>query len=196
VKETIPQSTFAKQIIAKNTSVFPEFRAWKFLPGMLFQSMEKWWGNGGTRLRPHEGLDLCLYLEHSGNARHLPTETQIPALYDGTIVSIIRDFMGLSIFVGSQFKEGQALVWAFGHMAPHERLSEGLKISMGELLGTLAANTKKGGPPSHLHISMGWLKTGNPPTRADWDLMVDSSVISLLDPLQVLGLKSPLVERP
>ena len=63
-----------------------QFNKWIFLPGMLFQAPDKWWGNRSKRDRPHEGLDLGYYKDGLGRIRHLNDVTQIPAMYGGTVV--------------------------------------------------------------------------------------------------------------
>ena len=75
------------------------FAKWVFARGMLFQATEKWWGDMGRRVIPHEGLDLCLYEDLNGKLRHLDETTAIPTMFDCRVVNIMDDFLGKTIMM-------------------------------------------------------------------------------------------------
>lgn len=71
-----------------------EFIGWIFHPGMLFGSPQKWWGGGGRRDFPHEGIDFCLYQDSSGNLKRLSPKTRIPAMHSGVVRGAFSDYLG------------------------------------------------------------------------------------------------------
>ncbi len=90
---------FTKTLIQKNRLDKRGFSDWVFLPGMLFKSPDKWWGDRGKREKPHEGLDLCLFRDNQDKIVRLDGKIMIPAIYDSIVVRIIKDFIGKSIFL-------------------------------------------------------------------------------------------------
>ena len=88
------KSSFFQYLVAINRPHLDNFKQWIFLPGMLFNSGEKWWGDQGRRATPHEGLDLCSFAEIDGNIKNLDPHTKIPAAFAGEIVKIDPDFLG------------------------------------------------------------------------------------------------------
>ncbi len=95
----IKKSKFTEWIVRENALGRSGFQEWFFYPGMLFNAMNKWWGNQGKRDRPHEGLDLCFYKNRKGRILQLDESTKIPVLYDGVVVQVINDFIGKSVMV-------------------------------------------------------------------------------------------------
>ncbi len=51
---------------------------------MLFNSPLKFWGEGGRRDFPHQGIDLCLYGDATGGVKRLGPETRILLMHSGT----------------------------------------------------------------------------------------------------------------
>ena len=52
---------FTEMLIDANPIDPVDHHNWAFYPGMGYGSMDKWWGDYGTRDFPHEGIDICLY---------------------------------------------------------------------------------------------------------------------------------------
>lgn len=167
-----------------------DFREWLFRPGMLFQSGEKWWGDGGRRSGPHEGIDLCFYRTSSGEQRILPPGTLIPVIYDGEIISITEDFLGRTIFVRHDLpSEGTARFFTiYGHVSPHGGVSSGAAVNKGDAIAGIAE--RKGGPAGllpHLHLSAAFIAGDMPPGMLDWKLLNEPDKVSLIDPLALIG---------
>jgi len=55
---------------------------------MEFGSRNPWWEDNGRRLTTHEGLDFCCFADCSGRQVNLNEKTLVPAMYDGTVVSM------------------------------------------------------------------------------------------------------------
>lgn len=187
----LAKSCFAAEFIKINRPALKDFEEWVFLPGMLFGSRETWWMDAKKRTRPHEGLDLCLYATTGGRIERVQEDLQIPALYSGTVVALIADFLGTSVFVRSpHFPEEGDILWAFGHMHPRDDLYEGAEIQEGEILGALApAGTKRTGAPPHLHLSLASLEKDSLITFRAWEPITNSDSLRFLDPLPLLGRK-------
>lgn len=183
----IPTSDFETMLIALNQDRLSNLSSWVFDRGMLFQGIEKWWKKGEIRPRPHEGLDICFFKDENGNLQSLNENTIIPAPYDGTVVCIKEDFIGTSLFVVTDIRSDRPLLWALGHMRVGSGISEGMRLKKSMPLGTLSPVLKRGfGLRSHLHISVGFLKTWEILKTIDWPKLSESTHIELLDPLPLL----------
>ena len=77
IKGMLPRTRFCEYLVGLNNLDEQGFEKWVFQPGMLFHSTHRWWGNGGRRDHPHEGLDLCLYRDRSGNDHTLDETIRI-----------------------------------------------------------------------------------------------------------------------
>jgi hypothetical protein len=154
-------------------------------PGMLFSAPGKWWGDGGLRPRPHEGVDLHCYLNRAGHPGRLEPGILLPALATGRIIRIAEDFLGHSIFVIHELKDdsGKILLSIYGHVDP--LLSPEGEVVAGEILAAIA-RPRTPGVPAHLHLSMAWLPVDFPLNRLDWQTLDEASGVILLDPLLYL----------
>ena len=162
-----------------------DLKEWIFCPGMLFRSGQKWWGDRGYRESAHEGLDLLTYRNNKGDVLRLDEKTELPAIYDGTVIKIIDDFIGKSIFV----EHGGGFFTAFSHITPLKGIEEGTKMNEGDIIATI---TEISDPESriapHLHITAGWLSDELDYETLDWDMIGDSRMISLVNPLDIIGI--------
>jgi murein DD-endopeptidase MepM/ murein hydrolase activator NlpD len=164
------------------------FHAWAFLPGMLFNAGDKWWGDRGKRALPHEGLDLCLFKDRLGRFFRLDEGTRIPAMYGGTVVAIIDDFLGTSIVLEHMLPErGGPFLTIYGHTVAGEVLRLESAVRAGEIIGTLADSRKsKVHTHPHLHISL-----ARPPGCAAYDSLAwrdlnNPKLFTMFDPLDVI----------
>ena len=188
------KSPFFKYLVAINRPHLDNFKEWIFLPGMLFNSLEKWWGDQGRRTTPHEGLDLCSFVEGNGRIKNLDRHTKIPAAFAGEIVKIDLDFLGKSIFIshGIFDERGRQLYLAYGHTAPRDSLGIGSKVTAGETIAVISDPPgKKLSILPHVHITFAWIPPSIATYELNWDNLGKNPGIGLIDPLAVLGLCSP-----
>jgi hypothetical protein len=177
-------------LISSNALAERGFHAWAFYPGMLFLSRDTWWGNGGMRDRPHEGVDLCFYKDREGIIHHLTdTPVAIPVLYEGTLVHLVEDYIATSLFVLHDIYDtkGNQLYTIYGHTDPSEELTQGASVKEGSIIATIAdAGKKKAKMSSHLHLSIAWIPPSYPPERLNWKSLADQDTVLLVNPLPVI----------
>jgi len=187
---SLSKTRFAEHLIHENALDVNGFKEWIFYPGMLFNAVEKWWGNHGKRNKPHEGLDLCLYRDRRGNKRQLDEKTRVPAIYDGTVVGIVNDFLGKSVIIEHDLTDSDhnRFCTIYGHIYPRKRIQNGRMVKEGDIIATLADlhNSKVTIFP-HLHISLGWASKLISYDKLDWKTIGASNTFTLMDPLYVIG---------
>ena len=162
---------------------------WIFCPGMLFQDTGKWWSDRGLRLRPHEGLDFLVYRDQADNLRHLHETSAFPVLYDGLVARIFPDFLGQSIIVEHTLPKSNAgrLYTIYGHTSPCTGIRAGMAVTEGDIIGKVAGADASPFPMApHLHVSVGWASAPLPPDQLDWNFLVESDAVILMDPLDVI----------
>jgi hypothetical protein len=192
------KSFFCRQVAAINNL---DLRGWLFYPGMLFGSMDKWWGIRNSRDSAHEGIDLCFYRSTSGSMATLEPGTLIPILHDGQIVHITDDFLGKTVFVrhprhGACNRE---LYSIYGHIRPKDPLLPGLQVRAGDIVGCIAAPRNRAGisaPPPHLHLSAALISNTFPPEKLGWKVMSSGEIIRLIDPLPLLDCDYGILNTP
>jgi murein DD-endopeptidase MepM/ murein hydrolase activator NlpD len=188
---TLPKQTgFSRRLIEENGLVEHGFVEWLLYPGMLFRATEAWWGEGGRRETAHEGLDLCYYRDQEGTVFSLGKGASIPVMYDGAVAAILDDFLGSSLIVRHHIRDdkGSELCSIYGHTTPRDDIRVGRAVEEGEIIGTVAgADRSKSDTVPHLHISIGWTTGTTPYEKLDWNVIGDPDVITLIDPLQVIG---------
>lgn len=190
-------SRFTEYFIQANGLEKSGFDEWVFLPGMLYQAPDKWWGNGGKRDHPHEGLDLGLYRDRQGNIRQLDEPTQIPAMYGGKIVKVLDDFLGKSVIMEHALadNEPRMVITIYGHTVPVENLKAGRPFNQGDIIATLANRKKsKTNINPHLHISTGWNLRPGSYENLNWNTIGTSDTLTLFDPLQVMDWQYSVLE--
>jgi hypothetical protein len=182
----LAETTFTQRLIQENELVANDFSRWVFVPGMAFGSTIKWWGDEGQRERPHEGVDLCLYEDRQGKLHRLPEQTRLPAICGGRVVRTCDDFLGRSIMIEDDLRDGGKLYAMYGHTVPRPDLEVGQIVREGDIIAYLAPL-----PPHktdilpHLHVSLGWAPGTVPPEQLDWERIPD--LLDLIDPVQVLN---------
>jgi murein DD-endopeptidase MepM/ murein hydrolase activator NlpD len=184
----LEKSEFTHSLILNNSPELQSFKEWIFYPGMLFNSMDKWWDNG-QRENPHEGLDLCFYKDQRGNICRLDENAKIPAAFDGTIAGIINDFLGRSIIIEHDTnKQTGSFCTIFGHVIPEKSIAKGSTVNKGEVFARLAGtgNSKTKILP-HLHITTGYLSGGFSYSDLNWNNISDLKIFTLKDPIQLLS---------
>lgn len=183
----VPVSFFKNKFIEINC-LEGGFTEWLFSPGMLFGAREKWWGTGGRRERPHEGIDLCFYRDAKGKKRCLNENTLVPTIYEGEVVRIIDDFLGKSAFLGHNIFSGQKrLFTVYGHIRPDEKIRAGRILEAGSVLGCLAKTGPYANIRGHLHISVALISELLSLERLDWKILEDKKKVTLLDPLPIIS---------
>lgn len=180
---------FSEYIVRNNALNKQGFKEWVFCPGMLFNSMIKWWGIKGKRSRPHEGLDLFMYSDMHDKVHYLDHTTKIPSAYDGVVVKIMDDFLGKSIFIehGAIDKGNKKFCTFYGHTYPLSGLNVGDTVREGDVIADIAdtRNLETGILP-HLHISLGIVPQDTSFRHIDWNVIGDPDIVTLLNPLQLM----------
>ncbi|MFC1821340.1 peptidoglycan DD-metalloendopeptidase family protein [Thermodesulfobacteriota bacterium] len=186
---SLGKTRFTEFLIRENSLDAAGFQDWAFCPGMLFNSLETWWGDRGKRDRPHEGLDLCLYRDHEERVYSLDKKTKIPVMYDGIVVRVVNDFLGMSVIVEHQMPGGEngKFCTIYGHMILDNTIQVGKIIEEGDIIGNLADTSKsKASILPHLHITLGWAPKKIEYDKLTWRRIGTGNDLKLLDPLQVL----------
>jgi hypothetical protein len=188
------KSPFFRYLIVNNRPHLDNFKQWIFLPGMLFNSLDKWWGDLGRRATPHEGLDLCSFAEVNGSIKNLGPHTKIPAAFAGETVKIAPDFLGKSIYVSHAIFDdrGRQLYSAYGHTVPLDSLQIGSRVTEGETIAVISdPSGKKLSILPHVHITLAWLPVPVADHDLKWDNLGKNPDMTLIDPLSVLEMYSP-----
>ena len=187
---TLPASRFCELVVNHNNLSEQGFLQWAFYPGMLFQSRERWWDNGGFRDKPHEGIDLCLYNDQSGSTRALDTAAPIPVMYRGCVKNIIDDYIGKTVFMAHDIYNDtvKQLYSIYGHVEPLGRIESGVILEEGEIVGSIAGTEgKRLKILPHVHISVAFIPESFPAEHLDWKIMNESPDITLLNPLDIFN---------
>ena len=183
-------SQFMEFMLEHNRPRMDGFKGWVFHPGMLFQALEKWWGDQGLRAVPHEGLDLYSFETAGGRVKTVDQQTQIPAAFAGQIVKIDRDFLGKSIFLSHAVfaPGGRQLLSAFGHTVPRDGLKPGQPVAAGEIIAAVAGVPgQKTNLPPHLHLTFAWVPKDFRGEQLTWKNLGHDPGIRLIDPLTVIS---------
>lgn len=184
------KTQFTESLVQENALDEHGFKEWIFSPGMLFNATDKWWGDQGKRDKPHEGLDVCLYTDRRGKTRRIDEKTKIPAIYDGTVVGIVNDFLGKSVIIehGLTNSDNNKFCTIYGHISPLKSLYVGRILKEGDIIATLAdLRNFKVTTLSHLHISIGWASKLISYDKLNWKTIGDPNIFALIDPLYVVG---------
>ena len=165
------------------------FERWVFYSGMLFNTEEMWWGDGGDRSKPHEGLDICFFQDSSGKVLSIGPGIQIPVMYRGKVVAIHSDFLGQSVYVrhDNLSREGAILHTIYGHVRPGDHVHPGRVLDGGEIFAAIAdIADRQVRAPAHLHISIAWVAESLPLETLDWSVVTDPEMAVLVNPLEVI----------
>jgi len=182
-------SQFTEHLIRANGLDNGAFKEWVFCPGMLFRANAQWWGDRRDRTTPHEGLDLLFYRDQEDRIHGLDDSTQIPAMYGGTVVGLIRDFLGVSVILRHQTPGDRARVFCtmYGHTNPDSEMQVGQVVREGESIARLARTKDDARVRAHLHLSIGLVPTDFFFAGLDWAAIGDPEIVTLVDPLPAIG---------
>ncbi len=183
-------SKFFDYLLASNRAELAGFKSWLFQPGMLFNSLETWWGEKKPRAAPHEGLDLCCFADAAGQIKQLDENIKIPATFAGKIVKLDRDFLGESIYLSHEIfsADGRQLYTAYGHTRPLAALQVGQEVAAGEIIAHISAGSgKKTKITPHLHLTFAWIPVPIALDRLNWPNLSTDRSITLLDPRSLLA---------
>lgn len=173
------------------------FKSWAFDSGMFFMAPNKWWGDFGKRDFPHEGLDLCLYKDGRNNTRRVDENTQIPVVQDGRIRAIFKDFLGYALIIWHDIDGGEnaGFLSIYAHTTPRSDLHVGTRVKKKERIAMIAGTRRsKANILPHLHLSFGWPTQSMVYNNFEWNLLRDPDLITLLDPLDILGWPYEVIE--
>ena len=186
------KTEFSDFLIRNNGLDAAGFQEWIFYPGMLFESSDKWWGDGGRRDRAHEGIDICFYRDKADQCFRLDESTRIPVMYDGEIIKVADDYIGRSIYVSHKIyaKNRRQLYTIYSHTQPYSSVVAGRRVSAGDIIATIEnAGKKKVKMLSHLHLSMAWVPRPFACENLSWQTMNDPRMVTLCNPLEVIFCK-------
>jgi hypothetical protein len=185
----LKQARFTEMLIQANGLDPAEFKRWIFHPGMLFGSPQKWWGDGGLRDFPHEGIDFCLYQVASGGVKRFGPETRIPVMHDGVVRGVFPDYLGRTLLVEHKLgpSDPGKQVSFYAHTKPLNRIRPGVRLKHGDILATIAdTRSSKARILPHLHYSLGAAFPGLAYQEFVWNHMRDPDRVRLRDPLALL----------
>lgn len=173
-----------------NVNQINDFSTWFFYSGMLFGSDDKWWGMGGERPSPHEGLDICFFKNSVGDVKKMEGPISIPVMDDGIVFDIsCNDFIDSSIFVRHEYQDSNGLYLhsVYAHSTPVKNLSPGQVLKHGDVLATMGDPAKKDlSIPAHIHVSMVFLPEDYPKDMLSWQILALSYQARLVDPFGYL----------
>jgi murein DD-endopeptidase MepM/ murein hydrolase activator NlpD len=186
----LKNARFTEHVIQANSWDEDKFGEWLLDPGMLFGASQTWWGKRGNRARAHEGLDLCAYRYGQDIVCGL-AGVKIPALYDGVVAGMIKDFLGQSLIVRHNLVEHRdhegCLCTIYGHTAPQETISVGKMVREGEIIASVSDAGSRRGIIPHLHLSIGLITRAISYRTLDWTAIGDPDTMTLIDPLAAIG---------
>ena len=188
-------TSFARDFARANELGVGGFREWVLHPGMLFRASRTWWGDGGARPAPHEGLDLCYYCDRENRTHRLGGQARVPALYEGVVMGIAPDFLGHSVIVRHDLSgcDDVVLCTIYAHTIPQRGTRVGKRVRQGDVVACLAdvsARQSSAGP--HLHLSIALAPKGLACEELDWEEIGDPQRMTLIDPLPFVGKASLL----
>ncbi len=159
-------------------------------PGMEFRSEIKWWPDKGKRVTPHEGVDVCYYIDSTGEECRVTPDFRVPVMAPGKILAISKDYLGETVFLDHQYEQRSRFISIYAHITPLPDLKIGDTVCAGDVIGTVADTTgKKNRIPAHLHISLMTIARAVPVETLDWHMISYPEDAELIDPLKMLDTK-------
>ncbi|MBW1650390.1 MAG: M23 family metallopeptidase [Deltaproteobacteria bacterium] len=178
------KTDFCRDIIELNKKFMTDFKRWIFKEGMLFNSYEKWWDKG-KRISAHEGIDFWGFETLSGGVKRLNAKVKAPALFDGEVVKIKKDFLGKSIYIRHSdiISEAEECLYTFyGHLKPFHLL--GQRVKKRDAIGFVSDKSLK--IPAHMHISLAWIAKNFDSDNIAWNDLWNNRFIRLVDPIFIV----------
>ena len=164
---------YLKTIAALNHLPVCHEETWCFFEGMLFRSCAKWWGDFAYRISSHEGLDIGMYRDINNRIIWLHDQVKVPAMAQGVILNICRDFLGKSVIVHHRDcpENDSRFILVYSHIKPVPGIAPEKKVNRCDILGTIAdTSSRKSKIPCHLHISIMEISNTIDNCRLNWDL--------------------------
>jgi murein DD-endopeptidase MepM/ murein hydrolase activator NlpD len=187
---SLKKSRFTRMLIEKNALDNNGFERWIFCQGMLFNSQDKWWGDHGRRDYPHEGIDLCLYMDRSRRMRRLDEKTRIPVMQDGVVKAIFKDYLGKTVIIEHEHSGSNTamLISLYAHTNTRSGIEVGVNVKEGDIIATVGDTGKsKSRIIPHLHFSLGHPSESFSYDGFAWKTIRTPEKIALLDPLAVIA---------
>ncbi len=158
---------------------------WLFFPGMLFSSMDKWWGDFCFRASAHEGIDITYFRAREKEIRCFDDTVQIPAMEDGRIINICDDFLGRTLVVEIEKQETGAtsVIYTYAHIRPESRFNIGCCIKKNETIARVCDTRKNPHLPPHLHFSCFEVEKTIPSKSLNWLLFSNSPAVNAIHPV-------------
>jgi murein DD-endopeptidase MepM/ murein hydrolase activator NlpD len=185
----LKKSRFTEMLILENSLEPAEFDSWAFCRGMLFNSPDKWWGDHGLRDFPHEGIDLCLYVDRSRVIQRLDEKTRIPVMHDGVVRAMFKDYLGQAVIIEHEDTANQTRTFlsVYAHTRPLAGIEVGTGLKEGDVIATIADTShSKANILPHLHFSLGIPSNSLSYEGFVWNMMRDPVLVKLKDPLAVI----------
>lgn len=195
----LEKAPYSKYLLECNNRFVDGFREWVFHSGMLFASCEKWWGKGGVRDRPHEGLDMVLWRDDRGLTQRVEAGVVVPALYAGEVVMVEQDYLGDSLYVRHAIDDGggRTLHTVYGHIRVGSTIGRAGKVTAGEAVGSVADPRHRGRQtPAHLHLTAAWIPDRLAADELNWDSIGALGLEALIDPLEVIACPTTVEDVP
>jgi murein DD-endopeptidase MepM/ murein hydrolase activator NlpD len=185
----LKKTRFTEMLIEENGLDQNGFETWLFCPGMLFNSLQKWWGDHGRRDFPHEGIDLCLYRDRSKRTLRLDEKSRIPVMHDGVVKAIFTDYLGKAVIIEHETSESEtgSFLSVYAHTKPRVNVKIGVMVKEGDFIANIADTRRsKANIIPHLHFSLGLPSPSLSYNPFVWNMMRNPDMITLLDPLEAI----------
>ena len=158
---------------------------WLFHCGMLFSSMDKWWGDFKFRHSAHEGIDITYYRTHPGEMLCFDDSFKVPAMDDGIILNICDDFLAQTLVIEhkNSISSSKRILFAYAHIIPEKGLKIGNIIQKKAVVARVCDTYKNPLLPPHLHFSCFEISKEVEPKHLNWDLFSSDPGINLIHPV-------------
>jgi murein DD-endopeptidase MepM/ murein hydrolase activator NlpD len=190
------KTDFTEILIHANAMDPADFQSWVFYEEMLFNAPGKWWGDYGLRDFPHEGIDLCLYTDGAGEICRLNANTRIPAMHDGVVKALFKDYLGQAIIIEHLDGSGAPgrYLSAYAHIIPQPGIEPGAMVKRGDIIAAIADTQRsKANILPHLHYSLGRPSPRMVYDPFEWNLMCNPDLIMLFNPIDLIEWPSQIL---
>jgi len=160
---------------------------WLFHCGMLFSSMDKWWGDFKFRNCAHEGIDVTYFRTDPGEIQCFGPSVKIPAMDDGKILNICDDYLGQTLVVEHHHSMhfNRRIIWVYAHITPEKGLRQTDSIQKDDIIARVCDTHKNPQLPPHLHFSCFEVDPLVQHHHLTWDLFSKKDDVNLIHPLFV-----------